>query len=206
MWEHLVPSVEGALERSQLLTLLSIGNCALEPAAMLGQWAAALPLVRTMDEAGSLDEVPVAAEILIGCAYAALVAGDRDAAAGWLKRVRPEGEAEHPRVRCRAELLRAELAVLNGAGAEALVTLPADDAPGMSAELRLRALLTRWRTGGVTRDEAVAAVDDPSAHAGVALLLARELGGEVYARHRQRLADGLAGWPEVQGSFLVTWR
>jgi hypothetical protein len=120
--------------------------------------------------------------------------------------VRPEGEAEHPRVHCRAELLRAELAVLNGAGAEALATLPADDAAGMSPELRLRALLTRWRTGGVPREQALAAVDDPSAHAGVALLLARELGGEVHARHRQRLATGLAAWPEVQGSFLATWR
>jgi hypothetical protein len=109
-------------------------------------------------------------------------------------------------VRCRARLLRAELAVAGGAGVEALEGIPADDAAGMNPELRLRALATRWRAGGLPREHALAALRDPLAHAGVALRLAQALGGEVYTTHRQRLATSLAAWPEVQQSFLATWR
>lgn len=206
MWEHLVPAVEAAAARNQLLTLLSIGNCALEPAAVLGRWDVVEPLLKALDAARALDEVPVAAEIVLGCVYAALVRGDRAAAAAWLARVHPAGEAESPRVRCRAALLRVDFALEGGAGPAALDTLPADDAPGMTPELRLRALLLRWRAGQATRAQVSAALDDPACHAGVALLLARELGGDAYVRQRTRLADGLADWPDLQRSFLATWR
>lgn len=205
MWDHLAPAVAGVMDRSAMLRM-SIANCAPEPAALLGRWDLVEPLVQLLDDTGVFDEVPVAAEIALGCAHAARVRGDLAGAAAWLARVHPQGEAEHPRVRCRAALLRVEQALDAGAGPEALHALPADDAPGMSPELRMRALLPRWRAGAVPQEVLLAALEDPSAHVGVALLLARALGGEVEARHRERAAASLAGWPELQRSFVATWR
>lgn len=206
MWASLTTTADGALAREDVQAMLSVANSVAEPAAMLGQWPRVAPLVQALDEGGALSDVPMAADMLLACSAAAVVRGDLAAAAAWLARVQQAGEAEHPRVRCRAALLRAELGVLQGRDAQALAGMPADDAPGMNPELRLRALLTRWRAGGVTREQALAAVDDPSAHAGVSLLLARELGGDVLARHRRRLADTLDAWPEVQRGFLAVWR
>jgi hypothetical protein len=206
MWEHLEPAAGDVLARAQLLTMLGVANCALEPAAMLGRWDCVAPLVQALEDAKALDDVPVAAEVSLGCAYAALVRGEPDAAAGWLQRVQAAGEAEHPRVRCRALLLRAELAVLGGAGVQALAGIPTDDAAGMNPELRLRALTTRWRAGGLPREDALAALDDPGAHAGAALLLAHALGGEAYRTRRQRLAESLVALPDVQMRFLAAWR
>jgi DNA-binding SARP family transcriptional activator len=206
MWEHLAPAVKDAVAGAQPLTLLGLGNCVLEPAAMLGQSAHVQPLVQALDDSGVLNDVPTAAEIILGCVYAALIQGDLGTAAGWLQRVQQAGVSEHPRVHCRAELLRAELALATGGGPQALASLPADDAPGMNPELRLRALVLRWRAGLVPHDQALAALADPSAHAGAALLLAQALGGEAYQAHRARRASSLAPWPELQASFLATWR
>jgi DNA-binding SARP family transcriptional activator len=206
LWEHLAPAVQDAVAGAQPLTMLGVANCALEPAAMLGASAYTQPLVQALDANGLLSDVPNAAEIILGCAYSALVQGDLEAAAGWLQRVQQAGVSEHPRVHCRAELLRAELALAAGAGPQALAQLPAADAAGMNPELRLRALVLRWRAGVLARDAGLAALDDPSAHAGVALLLARALGGPAYDAHRARRAESLALWPALQASFLATWR
>ena len=206
MWEHLAPALHDAVAGAQPLILLGLGNCVIEPAAMLGQSAHVQPLVQALNDNGVLNDVPTAAEVILGCVYAALVRGDLDAAAGWLQRVQQAGVSEHPRVHCRARLLRADLALATGAGQEALAELPADDAAGMNPELRLRALVLRWRAGLLPRDAAIAALDDPSAHAGVALLLARALGGPAYDAHRARRAASLAQWPDLQASFLATWR
>ncbi len=207
LWEHLVPAVELVVAGAQPLSMLGVANSALEPAAALGQWPLVQPLVQALD-GGLFDDVPVAAEIMLGCAHAALIMGDHEAAAGWLARVAAAGEQESPRVRCRAALLRADLALSAGAGPEVLDSLPADDAPGMNAELGLRALTLRCRAGAdaATRAQALAALDDPAAHAGAALYLARTLGGSAYVAMRQRLSQRLASWPEVQASFLATWR
>jgi DNA-binding SARP family transcriptional activator len=205
MWASLVPTADGALARQDVQTMLSVANCVAEPAAMLGQWPRIAPLVQALEEGGALNDVPSAADMILACASAALVRGELATAAGWLVRVQQAGEAEHPRVRCRAALLRAELGVLQGRGPQALLGVPPDNAPGMNPELRLRALLTRWRGGGVTRAQALEAAAAPSAHAGLALLLARELGGEVFVSQRQRLADSLVSWPELRSSFLATW-
>jgi tetratricopeptide (TPR) repeat protein len=206
MWEHLGPAVEQVLACAQPLAMVGVANSALEPAAALGQWDRVLPLVQALD-ARVFDEVASAAEVMVGCTYAALIMGDLSAAAGWLARVPAADRQEQPRVACRTQLLQAELRLAAGAGDELLAALPADDAPGMNAELRLRALSLRCRAGAdeATRARALAALDDPGAHAGAALLLARSLGGSAYALRRQRLADSLAPWPEVQQSFLATW-
>jgi DNA-binding SARP family transcriptional activator len=206
MWEHLAPAVQDVVAGAQPLSLLGLGNCVLEPAAMLGQSAHVQPLVQALEDNGALNDVPTAAEIILGCVYAALIQGDLGAAAGWLQRVQQAGVSEHPRVHCRAELLRAELALAAGGGPQALASLPAEDAPGMNPELRLRALVLRWRAGLLPREVALAALHEPSAHAGVALLLAQALGGEAYQAHRARRAESLAPWPELRASFLATWR
>jgi DNA-binding SARP family transcriptional activator len=206
MWEHVAPAVKDAVAGAQPLTLLGLGNCVLEPAAMLGQSAHVQPLVQALEDNGVLNDVPTAAEIILGCVYAALIQGELSAAAGWLQRVQQAGVSEHPRVHCRAELLRAELALAAGGGQPALASLPADDAPGMNPELRLRALVLRWRAGLVPHDQALAVLADPAAHAGVALLLAHAIGGQAYQAHRAQRAESLAPWPELHASFLATWR
>lgn len=206
MWEHLAPGVRDAVAGAQPITMLGLANCVLEPAAMLGLSAHVQPLVQALEDHGVLSDVPTAAEIILGCVYAALIQGDVGAAAGWLQRVQQAGVSEHPRVHCRAELLRAELALAHGGGPRALATLPADDSPGMNPELRLRALVLRCRAGLVPLEQARAALADPSAHAGVALLLAQALGGEAYQRHRVQRAESLGPWPELQARFLATWR
>lgn len=207
LWEHLVPAVAQAVAGAQPLSMLGVANSALEPAAALGQWPQVLPLVQALD-ARLFDDVPIAAEIMLGCAQAALLMGDRAAAAGWLARVPLGAQQEQPRVRCRGALLQVELRLHGGAGPQALDGMPADDAPGMNAEMRLRALTLRCRVGADagTRAQALAALADPTAHAGAALVLARTLGGPAYQAQRQRLAHSLAAWPEVQASFLATWR
>jgi DNA-binding SARP family transcriptional activator len=205
MWEHLVPAVSEVLVRPQMLTVLGVANCAIEPAAVLGQWAQVQPLVQALD-GPMFENVPAVAEMLLGCVQAALVRGDLAAAAAWLQRVGPPAEQEQARVRCRAEILQVALALALGDASASPASLPADDAPGMSAELRLRALVLRWRLGVLPRDQAIAAAQAPDAHAGVALGLAQTLGGPVYAAQRQRLAEGLAAWPALRESFLATWR
>ena len=121
---------------------------------------------------------------------------------------------ETPRVQARAAVLRVALRLARGAGPEALHDLPANDAPGMNPELRLRALTMRCQAGTDAeadvaqglRVSALAALQDPAAHAGAALMLARTLGGDVFSAQRRRLADTLVAWPAVQRSFLATWR
>jgi DNA-binding SARP family transcriptional activator len=205
MCEHLAPAIAGAIASEDAYTLRSVASSAAEPQALLGQWPSVQPLLRALEDASALTDAPRAADTILGCASAAMIRGELDAVGAWLARIHEAGQLEHARARCRAALLRAELDVLKGTGPQALEGMPADDAPGMNPELRLRALLTRFRAGQLPRERALAALDDPSAHAGVALLLARALGGDVYTRHRQHLADSLADWPEVQRSFLATW-
>ena len=140
MWASLVPTAEGALAREDVQTMLSVANSVAEPAAMLGQWPCIAPLVQALEDGGALDDVPMAADMILACGSAAMVRGELATAAAWLARVQEAGEAEHPRVHCRAALLRADLGVLQGQGPQALQGLPPDDAPGMNPELRLRAL------------------------------------------------------------------
>jgi DNA-binding SARP family transcriptional activator/tetratricopeptide (TPR) repeat protein len=208
MWAHLDAAVGPVLAGAQPLLLMGLANSALEPAAALGQWPRVLPLVQALDQR-LFDAVPVAAEVMLGCAQAALIAGDLPAVASWLARVPAVQAMESPRVHARAAVLRAALGLAGGAGPEALHGLPADDAPGMNPELRLRALTLRCQADAEAdsslRMQALEALQDPAAHAGAALMLARTLGGAVFSVHRQRLANTLADWPEVQRSFLATW-
>ncbi|MFN0185493.1 MAG: BTAD domain-containing putative transcriptional regulator [Aquabacterium sp.] len=209
LWTHLQPAVADVLAGQVPMAMMGVANSAMEPAAALGQWPVVQPLLQALD-ATLFDDVPVAAEVMLVCTHGAMIMGDLTAAEGWLRRVLSADRLENPRVRCRAELLRAELRQAKGGGSSPLTGLPPDDDPGMNAELRLRALTLRCRAAGgpdaALRAQALAALDDPSAHAGAALALARAIGGRPYTRHRQRLAASLADWPAVQRSFLATWR
>lgn len=206
LWEHLEPAVAHAMAGRQPMTMVGVANSALEPAAVLGQWARVMPLVQALDD-DVFDTVPAAEEVLIACAQAALIQHDPEAAARWLARLRPAAQMEHPRVRCRAGLLAAEQRLAMGAGPEALHGLPADDDPGMNAEQRLRALALRCRAAPtpLLLQQARAALADPQAHAGAALQLERVLGGPGLAARVERLAAGLATRPDLQDSFRATW-
>jgi hypothetical protein len=111
-------------------------------------------------------------------------------------------------VQRRLAVLTAELRLATGDAAAALALLPADDAPAMNDELRLRALAVRCRISPepALQERARLALADPQAHAGAALALARAVGGAGLAARVSALAAGLAPWPEVQASFLAVWR
>jgi len=207
LWGHLQPAVDDVLASAQPLTMIGVANAVLEPAAVLGQWPRVLPLLQALD-AGILDTMPIAEEVMLACAQAALIQNDPVAATRWLGRVRPAAAQEHARVRCRLALLQAQARQACGAGAEALNDLPAEDAPGMSAELRLRALALHCAADPTPArlQRAREALADPQAHAGAALQLGRVLGGPALAAQVERQAASLADWPDVQASFRATWR
>jgi tetratricopeptide (TPR) repeat protein len=206
LWEHALPALDEVLAIGQPLSMGGVANAALEPLAVLGQWPRALPLVQALD-GGLFDELAGNHEVWVACAQAALLQGDPSAAADWLARLRPLAELEQPRVRCRVMLLWAEQKLAMGDAPRALAAMPADDAPGMNDELRLRALALRCAADGSTalHSRARQALSDPRAHAGAALQLERALGGDGLAARVERLAQGLAAWPEVQMSFRATW-
>jgi hypothetical protein len=151
--------------------------------------------------------MPGGQEAWLGCAQAALLQRDPAAAADWLNRMQADDGLEQPRVRCRVLLLRAALQLALGDAAKALAAVPADDAPGMNDELRLRALALRCQADSspALHERARQALADPRAHAGAALQLERALGGAGLAARVERLAQGLVAWPEVQASFIATW-
>jgi len=210
-WEHAAAAVDEVLAVGEPNVMVSVASAALEPLAMLGQWPRVLPLVSALD-AGLLAQMPQHGDdVWLACAQAALVQGDAVAAAAWLKRLGAEETIEHDRVRHRLALLWAEQRLASGQTDVAGAPLPADDAPGMNDELRLRALALRYRAAGdagpdpATVQRVHAALADPRAHAGAALQLAQALGGVRLAARVQALAQGLERWPEVQASFLALW-
>ncbi len=220
LWAHAVPAVDEALAFGQPMSMSGVAGAVLEPLAVLGQWPRALALVQAL-EGGILAQAPHAGyDVWLACAQAALLQGDAPAAAAWLARLGPESGIEQPRVQRRMALLMAELQLVNfnhparspDSSAAALALLPADDAPAMNDELRLRALALRCRIGADPALQARArlALADPQAHAAAALMLERALGdaasGAGPAARVQRLAAGLAEWPEVQASFIATCR
>lgn len=208
-WAHAAPAVDEVLTIGQPLSLAGVANAVLEPLAVLGQWPRALPLVQVLSE-GLLEQMAVGNEVWLGCAQAALLQGDPAAASAWLDRLGPEAELQQPRVRCRVALLRVEQRLAAGHGVQALSGVPADDALGMNNELRLRALALRCAAVAqhdmpALQERAHRALADPGAHAGAALQLERSLGGAGLAARVERLAQGLAAWPDVQRSFRATW-
>jgi hypothetical protein len=190
------------------MVMAGVASAVLEPLAVLGQWPRALALVQALD-GDTLAQAPEAGhDVWLSCAQAALLQGDIAATAAWLARLGPAENIEHQRVRRRLEVLGAELRLANDDGAGATALLPPDDAPAMNDELRLRALALRCRTCADTalHERARRALADPRAHAGAVLALEHALGGAGLAARVASLAAGLAPWPEVQGSFLATWR
>jgi tetratricopeptide (TPR) repeat protein len=204
-WEHAAQAVDEVVPIGQPPSLLGVATAVLEPLAVLGQWPRALPLVQALTS-GLVDQMPGGQEAWLGCAQAALLQRDPAAAADWLNRMQADDGLEQPRVRCRVLLLRAALQLALGDAAKALAAVPADDAPGMNDELRLRALALRCQADSspALHERARQALADPRAHAGAALQLERALGGAGLAARVERLAQGLVAWPEVQASFIAT--
>jgi DNA-binding SARP family transcriptional activator len=210
VWEHATQALDEVLAIGQPLSMIGVANAALEPLALLGQWPRALALVQALS-GGLVDELAGGDEVWLACAQAALLQGDTTASAAWLARLRPLADVEQPRVACRVALLWAEQHLALGDVPGALAAAPGDDAPGMNAELRLRALALRCLAApsAAVLEKARLALTHPQAHAGAALLLERALASEIgnasLAARVNRLAQGLADWPEVQQSFLDTW-
>ena len=211
LWAHAVPAIDEVLVLGQPMSMTAVAVAVLEPLAVLGQWPRAQALLQAVDSSALVQAPQAGQEVWLACAQAALLQGDAPMAATWLARLGPDEGIEHQRARHRLALLMAEhrLAVSQNAGdrAEALAGLPADDAPALNDELRLRALTLRCRASADPAWHARArqALADPQAHAAAALALQRALGGDGLARRVQRLAAGLADWPEVQASFIATW-
>ncbi|RZI96363.1 MAG: hypothetical protein EOP39_28965 [Rubrivivax sp.] len=136
-----------------------------------------------------------------------MLRGDVEEARGWLKRLGPLDAIENPRVRQRLALVDAQRCCCEGDFAGALSRLPADDAPGMNDELKLRMLAVRCRAGADTALLALAsaALADPHTNATAALELAQALGGKVLAERLKGLGASLGNWPEVRASLRATW-
>ena len=210
VWEHATQALDEVLVIGQPLSMIGVANAALEPLAMLGQWPRALALVQALS-GGLMDELAGGDEVWLACAQAALLQGDPLAAVAWLARLRPLADVEQPRVACRMALLRAEQHLASGDVPRALAAVPGDGAPGMNDELRLRALALHCMAGPspTVLERVRLALTNPQAHAGAALLLERalahEIGNAALAARVDRLAQGLAAWPEVQASFRAAW-
>lgn len=205
LWLHLEPALDEALAAAQPMVLLSVANAALEPAAALGQWDRVRPLVAALETNGSFESIASASEVMLACAQSALIRRDAASAAAWLDRAAAVGDRERVRVQARLAVLRAHLSLL--AGNVAADGLPADDAPGMNAELRLRALALRCAAAPtpVRRRQAQAALADPQAHAGALLLVAQVVGAAALEQRVERHAAELAGLPGLQAGLRATW-
>jgi tetratricopeptide (TPR) repeat protein len=214
LWAHAAPAIAEVLAFGQPMSMSGLASAVLEPLAVLGQWPRALALVQAL-EGGVLAQAPHAGhDVWLGCAQAALLQGDAPAATAWLLRMGPVESIEHPRMQRRLALLTAELQLVMSdhpasdprGRAAALALLPADDAPAMNDELRLRALALHCRISAdpALHARARLALADPQAHAAAALALERALGGAGLVARVQRLAAALADWPEVQASFIAT--
>lgn len=204
MWAHLGPAVDGVLALGQPLAMIGVATAALEPAAALGQWPRVRPLVEALERT-VLGRVTYAEHVMLACAQAALIRGEAEEAGAWLQRMRPPEQQEESAARCRQRLLAARQRWQ--AAGEPPQDLPADDEPGMNAELRLIALALRCASAPTPdlKRRARQAVADPAAHAGATLWLAQVLGpADLAAQIESRIAS-LAGWPEVQQSFRATW-
>ena len=211
LWAHAVPAIDEVLALGQPMSMTAVAVAVLEPLAVLGQWPRAQALLQAVDSSALVQAPQAGQEVWLACAQAALLQGDAPLAATWLARLGPEEGIEHQRARLRLALLMAEhrLAVSQNASdrAQVLAGLPADDAPALNDELRLRALTLRCRASAdpAVHARARLALADARAHAAAALALERALGGDGQMRRVQRLAAGLADWPEVQTSFIATW-
>lgn len=178
-WSHALASVDEGLRLGHPMVMAGVAAAALEPLAALGQWPRALALVRALDGETLAQAPEVGHDVWLACAQAALWQGDTAAAADWLARLGPPAAIEHQRVCRRLAVLSAELHLTRGETAAAAASLPADDAPAMNDELRLRALALRCRisTEPSLRERARQALADPRTHAGAALALALTCGG-----------------------------
>lgn len=206
LWAHLEPAVDQALATPQPMVLLGVANSGLEPAAAMGQWARVQPLVAAIEGLGGFEAVASASEVMLACAQAALIRHDAAEAGAWLDRAGRSGDHERARVQTRLAVLRVHLGLLSGSASPD--ALPPDDAPGMNAELRLRALALRCAVAPTPslRRRAQAALADEGAHAGAQLFVAQVLGPAALAGVVERHAAALQGRPDLQAGLRATWR
>jgi len=168
-WAHIEPAIAEVVAIGQPMSIAGVAMAVLEPKAMLGQWPRAAPLLAALDHDALAQSPQAGSELWLACAVAALLRDDTAEAGAWLQRPGPPAAIENPRIRQRLLLVDAQRRWREGDTAGALAQLPADDAPGMNDELRLRALALalRCHTGadpaGLAR--ARAALDDPRAMA-----------------------------------------
>jgi DNA-binding SARP family transcriptional activator/tetratricopeptide (TPR) repeat protein len=206
-WAHIGPAIDEVIAIGQPMSIAGIAMAVLEPMAVLGQWPRAAALLAALDH-DALAQSPQAGQpVWLACAVGALRRGDVGEARSWLERLGPPDAIENPRVRQRLALVDAQRCCCEGDLAGALARLPADDAPGMNDELKLRMLAVRCRASADTAllAQARAALADPRTNATAALELAQALGGDVLAAWLERLGASLADWPEVRASLRTTW-
>lgn len=225
-WVHADAAVAEAAAVNERYALASVLITSLELLALVGEQHCAQAALAILS-AEVLAQMPQHAnDLWLAQAKVALIVGDQGAAADALSRVSPTGQIVVERVQAFSALVGAELALAEGDAARALAGLPADDSPGMSDEMRLRALAIRVgaeaQAGALTPATVSAARATLAAevvHALAALYLHRALAAAQCAgvagvppaaasdcaAHGARLAASLQGHSAQQAHFLRAW-
>jgi hypothetical protein len=176
----------------------------------------------TQIDAAALSKLQLmAGEFWVTMTEWALVSRDLVAARRSWQHTLPCDQIPIDYVRARHAVVLAAMQLAEGRAADSLLALPAPDLPGLSNELRWRALAVRLSAeaaiDGATAstvqaaDEALAG---PAPQAFAALHLHRALVAtaptparrEALARHVDTLAATLAEQPELQATFIERWR
>ena len=225
-WIHAEAAVTEAAAVHERYALVSVLATSLELLALIGEQARAAPALASLS-ADVLTQMPQHAnDLWLAQAKVAMILGDHSAAVAALAQVTPAGQIVLERVQAFSALVGAELALAKGEPLRALADLPAHNSPGMSDEMRLRALAIRVgaeaRSGALqpaTVAAAQVALGAEVVHALAALYLhhalaaaqragvagAPALAPADCAAHVARLAGSLREHRAQQAHFLRAW-
>jgi len=204
-WTHAQDAIEEVLAQDEPFTLLAAANCTLELLGLLDETALAQRLLQATDRDAVREFRLASPELWIVRAQYALARGDVSTARQALAAIEDPAQIADVRVHARHRLALAELTLAEGDLAAALHGLPGEDAPGMNAEMRTRALALRLRAQAAagalvpaTVASALSALDQPSPYAPATLQL---LGALALASH-QGLGSAPVDAPQRQAQFL----
>lgn len=234
-WSEAREAVPEVLAAARPYTMMSVATFLAELLELLGDRRTLPLLLETLDRLDDADGTLLAGlaqigvEMWVARAQAAMLAGDHAAADKALNRIAADQAIEDLRVRHRARIARAELALLSGRAEDAAALLPAPAEITPADGLRVRAWAVHVRTAAATHTlgpdllgaarEALR-IDAPQALPAVPALhlhraladAARSFPSDRAAAPRadasafvHRLASDLTAWPDVQAAFLRRW-
>lgn len=215
-WVWQLGAIDDALALRQFAGLAAVVCTGLELMTLLGESRRIAPVVAAMQADALAQMHHYATEMHLVQAECALLEGDVGAARQHLAAL--GGVVENPRVQVRQRIAQAALGLALGQAVAALDALPAADAPGHNAELRMRALAVRVAAESArdglaegTAREAAAALAADRVHAVAQLLLHHALRRAGVAGQAGRpgpaaaMAAALQAHPEQRQAFERRW-